>query len=145
MLGRSDGVLNPGGIRFGPADIYSVLDTSAFHALGVEDTLVVGLMVEDGTDEQVVLFVKMFEGKELSHDLVKTIKTRIRTARSARHVPSSIFSVGGIPVTLTGKKVEVPIRKVINGAPVSSINPSTLRNPECLEEYARIGSSLRGV
>ena len=58
-LGRSDGVLNPGGIRFGPMDIYSVLDTDEFHKLGVDETLVVGLLVEDGSDEQVILFVKV--------------------------------------------------------------------------------------
>lgn len=74
MLGRSDGVLNPGGIRFGPTDIYSVLETEpeaggdeagpgkGFAALGVEETLVVGLMIDGGADEAVVLFVKVREG-----------------------------------------------------------------------------------
>lgn len=59
MLGRSDGVLNPGGIRFGPTDIYSVLEHEEFSAIGVEETLVVGLLVEGGSDEKVVLFVKV--------------------------------------------------------------------------------------
>lgn len=59
MLGRSDGVLNPGGIRFGPTDIYSVLETLTFAKEGVEDTLVVGLMCDGGADEKVVLFVKV--------------------------------------------------------------------------------------
>ena len=142
MLGRSDGVLNPGGIRFGPTDIYSVLDTDEFHALGVEETLVVGLMVEGGTDEKVVLFVKMRQAK-LEEGLVKKIKTSIRLARSARHVPSKILQVADVPVTLTGKRIEVPIRKVINGASVASINPTTLRNPECLSEYATLGEAMR--
>jgi acetoacetyl-CoA synthetase len=61
MLGRSDGVLNPGGIRFGPTDIYSVLESEEFAGLGVEETLVVGLMVEGGADEKVILFVKVGE------------------------------------------------------------------------------------
>ena len=61
MLGRSDGVLNPGGIRFGPTDIYSVLESKEFAALGVEDCLVVGLLVDGGADEKVVLFVKVRE------------------------------------------------------------------------------------
>lgn len=70
MLGRSDGVLNPGGIRFGPTDIYSVLENSSFQAEGVEDTLVVGLMVEGGADEKVILFVKVrFEAPEGVTDL----------------------------------------------------------------------------
>lgn len=59
MLGRSDGVLNPGGIRFGPTDIYSVLEILTFAKEGVEDTLVVGLMCDGGADEKVVLFVKV--------------------------------------------------------------------------------------
>ena len=59
MLGRSDGVLNPGGIRFGPTDIYSVLESDEFSLLGVEETLVVGLLVEGGADEKVILFVKV--------------------------------------------------------------------------------------
>jgi acetoacetyl-CoA synthetase len=59
MLGRSDGVLNPGGIRFGPTDIYSVLENQEFTDLGIEETLVVGLLVEGGADEKVILFVKV--------------------------------------------------------------------------------------
>jgi len=59
MLGRSDGVLNPGGIRFGPTDIYSVLENDDYSKLGIEETLVVGLMVEGGADEKVILFVKV--------------------------------------------------------------------------------------
>lgn len=59
MLGRSDGVLNPGGIRFGPTDIYSVLETQEFTQAGVEETLVVGLMIDGGADEKVALFVKV--------------------------------------------------------------------------------------
>ncbi|WVW85775.1 acetoacetate-CoA ligase [Kwoniella bestiolae CBS 10118] len=143
MLGRSDGVLNPGGIRFGPTDIYSVLEGPKYSELGVEETLVVGLMVEGGADEKVVLFVKMKENRTLDEGLVKKIRTDIRLARSARHVPSKIIQVSDIPVTLTNKRVEVPIRKLINGASISSINPSTLRNPHCLEEYVKLGDKMR--
>ncbi|OCF38693.1 acetoacetate-CoA ligase [Kwoniella heveanensis CBS 569] len=143
MLGRSDGVLNPGGIRFGPTDIYSVLEGSEFADLGVEETLVVGLMVDGGADEKVVLFVKMKEDRTLDEDLTKRIKTSIRLARSARHVPAKIIQVSDVPVTLTGKRVEVPIRKVINGSPIESINPATLRNPGCLAEYVRLGEMMR--
>ncbi|TYJ52761.1 acetoacetate-CoA ligase [Cryptococcus floricola] len=144
MLGRSDGVLNPGGIRFGATDIYSVLETREYaEGEGVEECLVVGLMVSGGSDEKVVLFVKMKEGKTLSEGLVGKMKATIRSARSARHVPAKFLQVSDIPVTLTGKRIEVPIRKVINGAPLSSINPSTLRNPECLQEYFKLGERLR--
>ncbi|WVF72649.1 acetoacetate-CoA ligase [Kwoniella sp. CBS 6097] len=143
MLGRSDGVLNPGGIRFGPTDIYSVLEGSEFAELGVEETLVVGLMVDGGADEKVVLFVKMKESRTLDEASMKQIKTSIRLARSARHVPAKIIQVSDVPVTLTGKRVEVPIRKVINGSPVEAINPATLRNPSCLAEYVKLGEIMR--
>ena len=106
MLGRSDGVLNPGGIRFGPTDVYSVLDTDEFHALGLEETLVVGLMVDGGADEKVILFVKVKEGTEWNEALIKRVKTEIRVKRSARHVPGRIERVSDVPVTLTGKRVE---------------------------------------
>lgn len=106
FLGRSDGVLNPSGIRFGPTDIYSVLENPAFGARGIEETLVVGLLVEDGADERVILFVKMSEGKTLDEELIKLIKSSIRSARSARHVPSRIVQVSDVPMTLTGKKIE---------------------------------------
>ncbi|ORY35379.1 hypothetical protein BCR39DRAFT_555534 [Naematelia encephala] len=143
MLGRSDGVLNPGGIRFGPTDIYTVMDSPAFTEIGVEETLVVGLLVEGGTDEKVILFVKMKGDQKLEDHIVGMIKSVIRKGRSARHVPAEILQVSDIPMTLTGKRVEVPIRKIINGAPASSINPATLLNPACLEEYVILGERLR--
>jgi acetoacetyl-CoA synthetase len=106
MLGRSDGVLNPGGIRFGPTDIYSVLENPAFSQRGVEETLAVGLLVEGGSDEKVILFVRMREGVPLDAEVEKLIKSSIRAARSARHVPARIIAVQDIPMTLTGKKIE---------------------------------------
>ena len=132
MLGRSDGVLNPGGIRFGPTDIYSVLDADEFHALGLEETLVVGLMVDGGADEKVILFVKVKEGTEWNEALIKRVKTEIRVKRSARHVPGRIERVSDVPVTLTGKRVEgeccgfsgrclVPMTRVLYEADVKTV------------------------
>jgi acetoacetyl-CoA synthetase len=72
MLGRSDGVLNPGGIRFGPTDIYSVLENAPeFADAGVEETLVVGLMVDGGADEAVILFVKVCMSSFLRDDRIE--------------------------------------------------------------------------
>jgi acetoacetyl-CoA synthetase len=104
----------------------------------------------------------MRNDETLSESITKRVKTAIRLARSARHVPATVIQVSDIPVTLTGKRVEgesdyyinlllklvltpdpVPIRKIINGAPASSINPATLRNPNCLDEYVRLGKQLR--
>ncbi|KAF8195880.1 acetoacetyl-CoA synthetase [Mycena galopus ATCC 62051] len=134
MLGRSDGVLNPGGIRFGSSELYDVID-SAFCAAGkILDCLAVGQML-DG-DERVIMFVKLPDNEELSPALVQDIKNEIRARRTARHVPAElrgfsdpaikILQVRDIPYTLNGKKVEVLI---INGASLSIVNPSTLVKP----------------
>lgn len=85
MLGRSDGVLNPGGIRFGPTDIYSVLENDEFSKLGIEETLVVGLMVEGGADEKVILFVKVLRLNFPSW--TKGNSLRDRCAQGVRWVP----------------------------------------------------------
>ncbi|KAI0081811.1 acetoacetate-CoA ligase [Panus rudis PR-1116 ss-1] len=148
MLGRSDGVLNPGGVRFGSAEIYDVIDTcfapNATHFQHtIVDCLAVGQSIAQGTDERVILFVKLLEGEKLSAELETRIKGEIRARRSARHVPAKIIQVEDIPYTLNGKRVEVPVKKIINGAPIGSVNPATLRNPECLVEYERIGKELR--
>ncbi|KIJ70551.1 hypothetical protein HYDPIDRAFT_172345 [Hydnomerulius pinastri MD-312] len=150
MLGRSDGVLNPGGIRFGSSEIYDVLDVcfsplpTRHSADTIEDALAVGQAIEGGIDERVILFVKLPAGRRLSLDLEKKLKVEIRSRRSPRHVPARIVQVQDIPYTLNGKRVEVLVKKIINGAPITSINPATLRNPECLSEFARVGESLRG-
>ncbi|CAE6445670.1 unnamed protein product [Rhizoctonia solani] len=146
MLGRSDGVLNPGGIRFGSSEIYEVLDQS--FSAGAQplilDSLVVGQSIQGGVDERVILFVKLPEGETLSDDLRKRIREEIRKKRSPRHCPEKILQVHGeIPHTLNGKRVEVPVKRIINGALKSTINPATLRNPECLDEFVKYGQELR--
>ncbi|KIK97146.1 hypothetical protein PAXRUDRAFT_825234 [Paxillus rubicundulus Ve08.2h10] len=150
MLGRSDGVLNPGGIRFGTSEIYDVL-AACFSpppirdsASTIEDALAVGQTIEGGTDERMILFVKLPAGRTLSIELENKIKAEIRSRRSPRHVPARIVQVQDIPYTLNGKRVEVLVKKIINGAPISNINPATLRNPECLAEFARVSGTLRG-
>ncbi|KAI0751968.1 acetoacetyl-CoA synthetase [Irpex lacteus] len=148
MLGRSDGVLNPGGVRFGSAELYDVIDLcfspeATHHAHTIIDCLAVGQLIASGTDERVILFVKLLEGETLTEELVKRIKHEIRSRRSARHVPAQVIQVADIPYTINGKRVEVPVKKIINGAPISSVNPATLRNPECLAAYEQIGKRLR--
>ncbi|EIW61928.1 acetoacyl-CoA synthetase [Trametes versicolor FP-101664 SS1] len=149
MLGRSDGVLNPGGVRFGSAEIYDVIEhcfppatTHAAHT--IVDCLVVGQSIAHGSDERVVLFVKLLEGQVLTAELQARIKAEVRARRSARHVPARILQVDDVPYTVNMKRVEVPVKKIINGAPLSSVNPATLRNPECLAAYEAIGVRLRG-
>ncbi|TEB30279.1 acetoacetyl-CoA synthetase [Coprinellus micaceus] len=145
MLGRSDGVLNPGGIRFGSAEIYDVLDafTGPQHTPRLVDYLAVGQKTEGGADERVILFVKLGQGEKLDSEFEGTIKKTIRSRRSARHVPARVVQVPDIPYTLNGKRVEVLVKKIINGAHLSIVNPSTLANPDILELYASIGETLR--
>jgi acetoacetyl-CoA synthetase len=102
MLGRSDGVLKPSGVRFGSAEIYNVLQSRFPEA--VADALCIGRRREGESDETVVLFLKMAEGQAFSEDLVASIKKEIRTALSARHVPGVVDECPEIPVTTNGKK-----------------------------------------
>ncbi|WFD00847.1 acetoacetate--CoA ligase [Malassezia yamatoensis] len=155
MLGRSDGILNPNGIRFGSAEIYEVLESSEATATTsplshITDSLVVALKTPAKDDEVVVLFLVTTQNADW--DAIQTeVRRLIRSQRSARHVPSYIRKVHGVPKTLNGKRVEVPVKKctflstnqVINGAPMSTINQSTLLNSEVLNEYMEIGEELR--
>lgn len=102
MLGRSDGVLNPAGVRFGSAEIYNVLIK---HFPGqVADGLCIGRRLEHESDETVVLFLKMEEGKEFSKDIADQVKKMVRKELSARHVPGIVDECPDIPVTVNGKK-----------------------------------------
>ncbi|KDR83730.1 hypothetical protein GALMADRAFT_236077 [Galerina marginata CBS 339.88] len=146
MLGRSDGVLNPGGIRFGSSEIYEVLDmcfTAPTAEHFVVDYLAVGQKIDGGADERVILFIKLPAGHELSPEFEIKVKAEIRARRSPRHVPARIIQVSDVPYTLNGKRVEVLVKKIVNGAPLSSVNPATLSNPECLTFYQEIGQVLR--
>jgi len=115
MLGRSDGVLNPGGIRFGSAELYDVIEL-CFAFPGTEfsivDSLAVGQKIDKGSDERVILFVKLAEGQQLSAELEKKIYSEIRSRRSPRHVPARVIQAPDIPYTLNGKRVEVLVKKV---------------------------------
>ncbi len=127
MHGRSDATLNPGGVRIGTAEIYNQLEPMS----EIQDSLVIGQKWED--DERVVLFVVLAPGVEFSAELEKTIRTRIRSNASPRHVPAKIIPVEAIPYTRNGKKVEVAVRKLIHGRPVK--NREALANPESLDLY----------
>ncbi len=130
MLGRSDATLNPGGVRIGTAEIYRVVENME----EIEDSVVVGQQVEG--DERVVLFVKMKPGYHLGEDLIKLIKSNIRSACSPRHVPAVILTAPDIPYTINGKKVEVAVKKIIHGQEVK--NRDALRNAGCLEFFKTV-------
>ncbi|WP_242220402.1 acetoacetate--CoA ligase [Shinella zoogloeoides] len=126
--GRSDATLNPGGVRIGTAEIYNQVE----HLEEVAEALCIGQDWDD--DVRVVLFVRLAPGKVLDEALEKTIRTKIRTGASPRHVPAKIVEVADIPRTKSGKIVELAVREVVHGRPVK--NKEALANPEALELFA---------
>ena len=130
MHGRSDATLNPGGVRIGTAEIYRQLEQMA----EIDDSVVVGQDWKN--DVRVILFVKLAAGVELTAELKNKIKQTIRTNASPRHVPAKIISVPDIPYTLNMKKVELAVKKVIQGQAVR--NKDALSNPQALDYYANI-------
>jgi len=127
IYGRSDATLNPGGVRIGTAEIYRQVETID----EILDSLVVGQNWDN--DVRVILFVKLREGVELTEELKKKIKKTIRENATPRHVPAKIIAVDDIPYTISGKKVELAVKKVIHGEPV--VNRDALANPESLDLY----------
>jgi len=127
FYGRSDATLNPGGVRIGTAEIYRPVMTLP----QVKDSLVVGQDWDD--DVRVVLFVVLQEGETLTDELVKTIRTTIRTNATPRHMPAKVIAVPDIPRTISGKKVELAVRKMIRGEEI--LNRDALANPEALEHF----------
>ncbi len=127
IYGRSDATLNPGGVRIGTAEIYSVVETLP----QVADSLVVGQTWQD--DERVILFVKLHEGVVLDDALEQELRSTIRKNCSPRHVPAVILETKDIPYTINGKKVEIAVKKIIAGKEV--LNRSALVNPKSLDLY----------
>ncbi len=130
FYGRSDATLNPGGVRIGTSEIYSILALMP----EVVDSVVIGQKWKN--DVRVVLFVQLPEGEQLTEALKKQICDTIRNLASPRHVPAKIIAVPGVPYTLNMKKVEMAIRKIIDGKPV--LNRDALSNPDILDYYAGI-------
>ncbi|KAJ4377305.1 hypothetical protein N0V83_000129 [Neocucurbitaria cava] len=130
FLGRADGVLNPSGVRFGSADIYSVIET---YFPEIADSICVGQRRPQDDDESVMLFLKMHAGHEFTESLVEKVKRKISEERSRRHVPRYVFQTWDIPSTVNLKKVELPVKQIVSG---KKIKPSgTLANPESLKYY----------
>ena len=127
IYGRSDAVLNPGGVRIGTAEIYRQVE----QIPEVLESLVIGQ--EWQGDVRVVLFVRLREGLELDEDMTGRIRTQIRQNTTPRHVPAKVLQVNDIPRTKSGKIVELAVREVVHGRPVK--NQEALANPEALAQY----------
>ena len=133
VYGRSDAVLNPGGVRIGTAEIYRQVE----QLPEVVESIVIGQDWDN--DVRVVLFVRLRDGVTLDEALQDKIKKQIRANTTPRHVPAKIVQVADIPRTKCGKIVELAVRDVVHGRPVK--NKEALANPEALELY----EGLEGV
>ena len=127
VYGRSDAVLNPGGVRIGTAEIYRQVE-------GLEEVVEALVVGQDWDgDVRVVLFVRLVDGLQLGEALEKRIRDQIRRNATPRHVPARIVEVSDIPRTRSGKIVELAVRDVVHGRPVRNLE--ALANPAALDEF----------
>ncbi|MFC1407438.1 MULTISPECIES: acetoacetate--CoA ligase [Streptacidiphilus] len=137
--GRSDSTLNRNGVRLGSADIHDVVE----RLPEIAEALVIGAE-EPGGGYWMPLFVVPAAGVTLDDALSERIRDAVRTGASPRHVPDEIIQVPGIPHTRTGKKLEVPVKRLLQGAPVEQVvDPAAVDAPELIDHYARLGAARR--
>jgi acetoacetyl-CoA synthetase len=135
ITGRSDATLNRGGVRLGTAEFYSVVESIG----EVADSVVVHL---DENGDELLLFVVLAEGAELDDEMRGRIRGELRAALSPRHVPDEIHQVRAIPRTLSAKKLEVPVKRILTGTPAGrAAAAGALVNPESLTAFERLAAS----
>ena len=134
IYGRSDSTINRGGVRMGTSEIYrAVLAIDQ-----IADALVVDVPRE-GSENWMPLFVVLREGAELDDDLVAEIRRRIREDCSPRHVPNDVFAVEEVPRTLSGKLLEVPVKRILCGTdPEKAASRDSLANPKALDWFVEL-------
>jgi acetoacetyl-CoA synthetase len=133
ITGRSDATLNRGGVRLGTADFYVIVDSMP----EIADSAVVHLEDKDGGPGELILLIATAGGHELDDDLANRIKRALRSELSPRHVPDEIAALPGVPRTLSGKKLEVPIKRMLLGMPADkAASRDSLANPEALDHVA---------
>jgi acetoacetyl-CoA synthetase len=138
VYGRSDATLNRGGIRLGTRDYYDLVESEE----AVENSLVIDTS-ELGREGILALFVVLAEGRTLDAALEARLVDRIRTQLSPRHRPDVIRQIRAVPTTLTGKKLEIPVKRILAGvAPEQAVARSAVANPEALDEIVAIARSL---
>jgi acetoacetyl-CoA synthetase len=131
VLGRSDATLNRYGVRIGTAEIYRTLALLS----ELQDSLIVNLDLRDG-GFFMPLFVKLSPGTKMDAGIESRIRGLLRGEYTARHVPDKIYEVPAIPYTLTGKKMEVPVRRILMGvAPAKAANPSAMADASALDFF----------
>ena len=138
--GRSDSTLNRQGVRMGSADIYEVVE----RLPEIRESLVIGIEQPDG-GYWMPLFVQLAEGAELDQGLVDRIRAAIRSQLSPRHVPDEVIAVPGVPHTLTGKRIEVPVKRLLQGTALDkAVNPGSVDDLGVLRFYERLATERSG-
>ncbi|MGD8763172.1 MAG: acetoacetate--CoA ligase, partial [Desulfobacteraceae bacterium] len=138
ILGRSDSTINRLGVRMGSSEIYAAVE----ELPEIMDSLVLGFETKGG-QYLMPLFVVLNEGARLDEALKKKINTKIRTALSPRHVPDEIYAIAQVPCTLNGKKLEVPVKKILSGIPVEkAVNVDSMSNPESIDYFIKLADEL---
>ena len=140
IYGRSDATINRHGIRMGTAELYRAVEVQP----EVMDSLVVDLEYL-GRESWMPLFVVLREGLALDEALVQRLKLAIRQALSARHVPNDIYQVAAIPRTLSGKKMELPVKKLLMGAaPEQVLNRDAMANADSIDWFIAFARQREG-
>jgi len=139
ISGRSDATLNRGGVRVGTAEIYRVVESVD----GISDSLVVHLEAPGSDDPGVlVLFVASATAQVDRDGLIAALKSTVRAELSPRHVPDEVHFVDVIPTTLSGKKLELPVKKILRGASADDVaSRDSLKEPSALDAIAQIASA----
>jgi acetoacetyl-CoA synthetase len=139
IYGRSDSTINRQGVRMGTSEIYRVVESLP----EVADSLVIDLELL-GRDSYMPLFIVLAQDAEMNDALRIKIMTKIRTEVSPRHIPDEIFEIDDIPYTLSGKKMEVPVRRILLGHPLeTAVNPGAMRNPDSIQFFMALSEKLQ--
>jgi len=139
IYGRSDATLNRGGVRIGTSEIYRAVDQIS----EIADSLVTCIELKGG-EYYMPLFIQMKEGNTASNSLIKQLKKTIRETCSPRHVPDEFIAVKQIPYTISGKKMETPIKKILIGkTPEKVLNKDSMKNPDAVQFFINFAKNLK--
>jgi acetoacetyl-CoA synthetase len=140
VAGRSDATLNRGGVRLGTAEFYSVVE----ELDGIADSLVVHLEDVRGGNGELLLFVALEPGARLDEGLRRSVAAALRTALSPRHIPDEVIAVPVIPRNLTGKKLELPVKRILQGRPAEEVaRTDALAVPASLDPFTDMAQARR--
>lgn len=140
ISGRSDATLNRGGVRFGTSEFYRVVE----ELDDVADSLIVHLDSAGGDAGELILFLVPTPGRTVDDEMRSLVGTALRSKLSPRHIPDVIYQIDGVPRTLSGKKLEVPVKRILVGKPIRDVvDPEAVSNPSTLDFFAELAESRK--